>query len=180
MNTLSSLLASLIMISFDDFLSSTSPGRVVRCDSLVEILVFGGFAYMLTDIRTDRRRVPHRWEDASKNGFIRRAKITCDIRTDKRMNRWTDTTSYRDPLSHLYRCTTVIVVHFELSLTRCDYSKRSRVCPSVGPSICRSVCPVLFSNNKTRRTEFGQQMRFGKLPAYLSLNRLLNGILSYS
>ena len=33
---------------------------------------------------------------------------------------------------------------------------------------------------ETSRTEFGQQMRSGELPAYLSLNRLLNGILSYS
>ena len=33
---------------------------------------------------------------------------------------------------------------------------------------------------KTSRTEFGQQMRSRELPAYLSLNRLLNGILSYS
>ena len=32
----------------------------------------------------------------------------------------------------------------------------------------------------TSRTEFGQQMRPSDLPAYLSLNRLLNGILSYS
>ena len=31
----------------------------------------------------------------------------------------------------------------------------------------------------TSRTEFGQQMRSGELPAYLSLIRLLNGILSY-
>ena len=31
-------------------------------------------------------------------------------------------------------------------------------------------------NGKTSRTEFGQQMRSGGLPAYLSLNCLLNGI----
>ena len=33
---------------------------------------------------------------------------------------------------------------------------------------------------ETSRTEFGQQMRSRELSAYLSLNRLLNGILSYS
>ena len=32
----------------------------------------------------------------------------------------------------------------------------------------------------TSRTEFGQQMRSGDLLAYLSLNRLLNGVLSCS
>ena len=34
--------------------------------------------------------------------------------------------------------------------------------------------------DRTSRTEFGQQMRFHELPVYLSLNRLLNGALSYS
>ena len=33
------------------------------------------------------------------------------------------------------------------------------------------------SVTKTSRTEFGQQMRSREVPAYLSLNRLLNGIL---
>ena len=33
-----------------------------------------------------------------------------------------------------------------------------------------------FEGRKTSRTEFGQQMRSGGMPAYLSLNRLSNGI----
>ena len=33
---------------------------------------------------------------------------------------------------------------------------------------------------KSSRTEFGQQMRSGELLTYLFLNRLLNGLLSYS
>ena len=37
-----------------------------------------------------------------------------------------------------------------------------------------------LGSTKTSRTEFGQQMRSRELPAYLSLNRLLNSILSYS
>ena len=48
----------------------SKPGRVVRCVSQVEILVFGGFALMLTDIRTDTRTdgqtLIQRCEDASK------------------------------------------------------------------------------------------------------------------
>ena len=39
---------------------------------------------------------------------------------------------------------------------------------------------VDMDEKKTSRTEFGQQMRSGKLPAYWSLNRLPNGTLSYS
>ena len=37
-----------------------------------------------------------------------------------------------------------------------------------------------LKNQGTSRPEFGQQMRSRELPTYLSLNRLLNGILSYS
>ena len=37
-----------------------------------------------------------------------------------------------------------------------------------------------ITNTRTSRTEFGQQMRSGDLPAYLSLNCLLNGIVSCS
>ena len=39
---------------------------------------------------------------------------------------------------------------------------------------------VLVFFSKTSRTEFGQQMRSRELPAYLSLNRFSNCILSYS
>ena len=39
---------------------------------------------------------------------------------------------------------------------------------------------VDMDEKKTSRTDFGQQMRSGKLPAYWSLNRLLNGLLSCS
>ena len=35
-------------------------------------------------------------------------------------------------------------------------------------------------NKETSRTEFGQQMRSRELPAYFSLNRIFNGLLSYS
>ena len=38
---------------------------------------------------------------------------------------------------------------------------------------------ILVLSSITSRTDFGQQMRSRELPAYLSLNRLFNGILSY-
>ena len=38
----------------------------------------------------------------------------------------------------------------------------------------------MSSSTRTSRTEFGQQMRSGGLLSYLSMNCLLNGVLSYS
>ena len=57
-----------------------------------------------------------------------------------------------------------------------EYSVRCSEKPTASPSFSWGSHEFI----RTSRTEFGQQMRSGDLPAYLSLNRFLNGIFTGS